>query len=377
MNETPKIAIIIRAFNRGGAEVLIREMFANKKFNKTIADCDLIILDGKRIELLKDLKNVNYYIINIFSSSYLNLFCEYYKLYKLIKEKKYQLLHSHLPNAAILVRFLKLFLPRIKIVYSEHNIVDSYKKISFILNGLTYSKDDHTIFVSSEVEACVNRHKRPGFYNYKNGSVIVNGIDPDKFNSPHKFDLYKEDVLTVGTVVSFRKWKRLDRWIEVAESFKKNYPNVPVKFIIAGVGPEKKMIEKLISSKNLINCIELPGLIVDTVSVYSRLDIFLMTSEFEGLPVALLEAMSCSCIPVVSNVGGIKNLNFNDFGFKYETFNAEEISKVISEYYNDKKQIVIEGNKSRDFIVKNHSLNKQVEEYTRVYELSLHNKFFV
>ena len=58
MNGKPKIAMVIRSFNRGGAEVLLREMFENKIFNEQVESYDLIILDSKRVELLKDLKNV-------------------------------------------------------------------------------------------------------------------------------------------------------------------------------------------------------------------------------------------------------------------------------------------------------------------------------
>ena len=64
------MAIIIRSFNRGGAEVLIREMFKNKNFNEHINNCDLIILDRKNLELVKDLKNINCYIFNFFSASF-------------------------------------------------------------------------------------------------------------------------------------------------------------------------------------------------------------------------------------------------------------------------------------------------------------------
>ena len=92
-----------------------------------------------------------------------------------------------------------------------------------------------------------------------------------------------------------------------------------------------------------------------------------MTSEFEGLPVALLEAMSCACIPVVSNVGGIKNLDFNDFGYKYENFNADDIAKIIFDYYNNKEKIIMERKKAREFILQNNSLDKQVAEYINVY----------
>ena len=367
MIEKPKIAMIIRSFNRGGAEVLIRELFKNKIFNEKVESCDLVILDSKRIELLKDLKNVNYYIINVFSSSFFKFFSEYNKLYRFIKEKKYSVLHTHLPNAAILVRFIKILMPKIKIVYSEQNVVDSYNKISFLLNGLTYSKDDHIIFASPEVQFSVNKHKRSGFYNYKKGSVIMNAVDTNKFNITNKKNLYEKNYLIVGTVVSFRKWKRLDRWIEVVEVIKKNYPDIPIKFIMAGIGPEKKMVEDLISEKKLNAYIDLPGLIIDTVCIYNKLDIFLMTSEFEGLPVALLEAMSCGCIPVTSNAGGIRNLNFNGFGYKYDNFNAEELAKIIFQYYNNKTKIIEEGKKARELILENHSFDKMVLEYINIY----------
>jgi glycosyltransferase involved in cell wall biosynthesis len=159
----------------------------------------------------------------------------------------------------------------------------------------------------------------------------------------------------------------------VAEAVKKNYPDLKARFVMAGIGPEKKFVEELISKKELKDYIELPGLIIDTVTVYNKMDIFLMTSEFEGLPVALLEAMSCACIPVVSNVGGIKNLDFNGFGYKYENFNAEEIAKIIFYYYNNKTKIIDERKKAREFILENNSLDKQVGEYLNIYN-SLNNK---
>ncbi|MGN6211730.1 glycosyltransferase [Parafilimonas sp.] len=370
----PNVGIIIRSFNRGGAEVLIREMFDNKRFNEATGICDLIILDSKRLELLKDLKNVNYYIINIFSSPLLSFFIEYRKLYKLLKLKQYDVLHVHLPNAAIILRLLKFLMPKLRLVYSEHNIVDSYKKITYLLSGLTYYKDNHTIFVSREVEACVNRHRKSSFYNYKNGSVIINGINVHKFYSTDKNNgHYTKNYLTVGTVVSFRKAKRLDRWVETAAAVRGKYPLLNIKFILAGIGPEKAAIDEMILQKKLTDYIEMPGLVINTPEIYNKLDIFLMTSEFEGLPVALLEAMSCACVPVISNVGGIRDLDFDDFGYKYESFDADILANVIADYYTNKSKVIAERNKARKFIVENNSLEKQVEGYLNIYKNVMDN----
>jgi glycosyltransferase involved in cell wall biosynthesis len=367
MDETLKVAIVIRSFNRGGAEVLIREMFENAEFNKHIKNCDLIILDGKEIELLKDLKNINYYIFNIFSSSFFGFFKEFIKLRKFISEKKYKIIHTHLPFAGIIVRLLKFLQPQIKLVYSEHCVLNAYNKLSFLLNGLTYTKNDYTVFVSAAVKHSVDDHKALKFYTYKKGAVINNGVNSNKFFCPSKNGHFTQNYLTVGTVASMRKQKRLDRWIEVAEFFKRNYPDTPVKFIIAGDGSERKALQELILLKGLDRYIELAGLVINTVPFYNAIDIFLMTSEFEGLPVALLEAMSCGCIPVTSNVGGIRNLDFDDFGYKYENFNAEGLAKIIFQYYNDKTKIVEERKRARNFILRNNSLDKQVQEYIHIY----------
>ncbi len=368
MNEEFKMALVIRSFNRGGAEVLIRETFESAEFHKNIKDCDLIILDGKRTELLKDLNGINYYIFNLFSASFFEFFREYHNLYKLIKKKKYKIVHTHLPVAGIALRFLKFFNPKFKLVYTEHSIVDRYNKFTYYLNGLTYFKNDFSIFVSKAIKDNINVLSNRFFYFYKKGAVVFNGVNSDKYYCPFKNGSFLKDYLTVGTVTNMRKEKRLDCWIEVAEIFKEKYQDIPVKFIIAGDGSEKKAIEELISSKRLNDYITLTGLIINTVSVYNDIDIFLMTSSYEGMPVALLEAMSCACIPITSNVGGIRNLNFNNFGYKYENFNAENLAKVILQYYNDKNKIVEERKRAREFVLHNSSLDKQMNEYINIYK---------
>ena len=86
--------------------------------------------------------------------------------------------------------------------------------------------------------------------------------------------------------------------------------------------------------------------------MYKQVDIFLLTSDFEGLPLALLEAMSCGCVPVVSDVGGIRQLEFDGFGYKFHTFNAKGIAMHIVEYL-DKDKWTCESKKSRQFVDKN------------------------
>jgi glycosyltransferase involved in cell wall biosynthesis len=166
-------------------------------------------------------------------------------------------------------------------------------------------------------------------------------------------------------VARFRPQKRVDRWIEVAAALHKKNPNM--KFIMAGDGPDDEMLRQKIKELDLINIIQLTGKLSDTYQAYKQIDIFLLTSDFEGLPLALLEAMSCGCVPVVSNVGGIKQLDFKGFGYKFDKFDAELLADKINCYIKNPASYFDESNKARDFVEKNYSLAKQVNEIIKSY----------
>lgn len=99
----------------------------------------------------------------------------------------------------------------------------------------------------------------------------------------------------------------------------------------------------------------------------SVLIFFLLTSDFEGLPLAIMEAMSTGCVPVVSNVGGIKQLPFDGFGYKFDDFNPAEIARVIAAYANDAQKFKMESQRARSFVEQNYSLTKQVHEIVDLY----------
>jgi len=195
--------------------------------------------------------------------------------------------------------------------------------------------------------------------------TILNGIDTNKFHCTHRYELKPAEMLTIGLVARFRPQKRVDRWAEVAAEVHKKNPNI--KFLMVGDGPSDDLLRQRIKELNIEGVIELPGMLTDTYAAYKRIDIFLLTSDFEGLPLALLEAMSCGCVPVISNVGGIKQLDFGGIGYKFDDFNPSEIADKIVAYTQNPDQYFIESDRSRDFVIKYYSLTKQVNEIIDLY----------
>jgi len=129
---------------------------------------------------------------------------------------------------------------------------------------------------------------------------IGNGVDV-KFFKPNKSYLdRKKIILSVGNL----RWqKNYNLLIEAFSIIHKN--NNEWKLVICGEGPERKKIEHLIIEKNLVGNVLLKGYLnQDDIKKWMQSSrIFVMSSEVEGFPKALLEAAACGCACVSTNAG--------------------------------------------------------------------------
>lgn len=108
------------------------------------------------------------------------------------------------------------------------------------------------------------------------------------------------DILFVGT---FRKLKGPDRVLEVVRRLKDEHPRLHTVFL--GDGYMYDDIRNDVRQSGLQDTVSLPGYIDHPAEYYRRAKSILIPSMSEGLPTAMLEAMACGCVPVVSDVGNI------------------------------------------------------------------------
>ncbi len=364
MEKKIKVAHVIRVFSYGGAEVLLRECFAHPYFKEHV-ESDLYVLDHKKLGLVEEVKpNIN--SVHYYKIASLKFPIAYMKFLRHIILDRYDIVHMHLPVAGWMTIPAKLFNRKTKFVYSEHNLVTFYTKYNYYLSGFTYGLFDSLIYVSHEVGEIIKKVHKGWFFKTKNAATILNGINTDKFSNAHRDYENTASNFTVGLVARFRPQKRVDRWVEVAAEVYKLNPNI--KFLMVGDGPDDDMLREKIKALNMEGKIELPGMLASTVDAFKRIDIFLLTSDFEGLPLAIMEAMSTGCVPVVSNVGGIKQLPFDGFGYKFDDFDAVAIAKVIVDYANNPERFKNESLKARNFVERTYSLTKQVHEIVDLYK---------
>lgn len=103
-------------------------------------------------------------------------------------------------------------------------------------------------------------------------------------------------------------------------------------------------------------------------SYYQRSKIFILCSNYEGNPKAMLEAMSCGCPVIGTNIPGIQNLIDSSNGYLIDS-NYMNLNSLLLKIINNQKLLCLLGNNSRKKIIKNYSLSINTKK-----EVSLYSK---
>ncbi len=108
------------------------------------------------------------------------------------------------------------------------------------------------------------------------------------------------DIVFVGRLTEY---KRPDRFINIIAGVKKSLPNVKVYMV--GDGPDREEIEQQIAVLDLSNNVTLLGKRKDIPNILLDSKVYILTSRWEGVSIAMLEAMGHGTVPVVSKVGDL------------------------------------------------------------------------
>lgn len=102
-------------------------------------------------------------------------------------------------------------------------------------------------------------------------------------------------------------------------------------FVIAGEGPERRGIEAALAEKGVTDRVRLLGSVSDRPAFYQALDVFLLPSLYEGLPMVLLEAMAARVPVLASRLEGIAGaLRENEEGLLAQAGDVEDFSRKLA-----------------------------------------------
>ena len=359
---------IIKSLGRGGAETLLPETLNNH--DKTKFTFHYIYFLPWKNQMAAEIEKAGGKVMCLASKNNIEIILKVRRIAKYIKQHKIQLIHCHLPWAGIVGR-LAGKLSKVPVVYTEHNTWDHYHKLTYYFNKLSFSSQEKVIAVSNDVAESIGKHYGKS---HPQIEIVMNGINTEKFSNslPATIDIrgqlnIKPDAIVIGIVCVFRAQKRLHVWLEIAANLIKKYSNC--YFIIVGDGILKEEIKKKAGQLNLENHLHLAGLQSEIRPYLKAMDIFMMSSEFEGLPIALLEAMSMGCMPACTAAGGIPELiTDGQNGLLVPVDRPLLLGNYLEKYIETPEEIKKLGHAARQTVINQFSMQKMVSELENIYE---------
>jgi glycosyltransferase involved in cell wall biosynthesis len=367
MAEKLKVLHIIKSLGRGGAETLLPETL--KLHDQSRFEFHYIFFLPWKDQMVNAIETNGGVVRCVPASNNASILLQVHRVQRYIRENHIQLVHCHLPWAGILARLVgrRISIP---VIYTEHNKQERYHIGTRVLNLLTMGLLRTVIAVSADVAESIYRHK-PGLK--VPIKIILNGVNIEHFDK-QRFDsrLIREkfniptEAPVVGTIAVFRFQKRLDLWIELAAKILQQHDNA--HFIIVGDGPLKNELMKKREALGLQHRVHMPGLETEVRPYLAAFDIFMMCSVFEGLPIALLEAMAMECPVISTDAGGIGEVVRH--GVEGLICAVEQPEKLVEHAHHLLKEPEISvryGIQARKRVVEEFSMLKMVHELEGVY----------
>lgn len=295
-----------------------------------------------------------------------------YNLIQLIKTERIGLIHSHLFD----INFYSSIAGRITGVphlCTEHGDIHHPSKSS--RNNLIKAK---VLSLCSDKIVFVSRYTKSSFCNIsklseKKSAIIYNGIDTDNFDKSvdvrqkkAELGLRLEDPV-VGNVGSLYPVKGQIFLLKAAKILLQKFPNV--KFIIVGAGELDNELKEQTKKLNLGNHVLFLGFREDIHDLLKVMDIFVLPSLSEAMPLCLIEAMACSLPCIASNVGGISEvIDDGVTGFIIPHADPQTLADRIT-YLLQNPQLAREiGKRGLQKVKANFDLRTMTNDYSKMYD---------
>ena len=209
---------------------------------------------------------------------------------------------------------------------------------------------------------------------------IPTGIDSEIFNIKN-FDINEEkrklnileDEISIGIVAVLREFKRHEVFLQIATKLVEKYKNI--KFFIAGDGPRKEIIERIIENNNLKDKVIMLGHINNPQNLLAVLDIFILTSDCkEGVPQSVNQALMSNTCVIATDIGSTRDLYHNDNFFLVEPNEPNKVISIIDSLINDKTKLEKYKCNSREFVYEKFSLDSMCNKILEVYDFLIRKR---
>lgn len=316
-----KIDIITKAMTSGGAERVIAQL-ANY-FTEQNVSCRIVTTDKREVMYPLDEKVKVVAIGKKSNNKAIDRVLRYKKIRSVIQENKPDVVLT-MPEDTGIYAILALIGTGIPVYVSERNNpwVMPNVKITRFLRKLAYPFAKGIIFQTEMAKSFFPEHIQ------KKGIVLQNPVDATRIPEPYTGER-KKVFVAVGRLELQKNFPMLIKAFSEFHKEEKDY-----QLIIYGEGKERTNLEKLIKQLNLEGTVSLHGRNKDVLNAIKDSAAFILSSDYEGMPNALIEAM-CMGMPVISTdcpSGGPRELIRNgENGLLIDVNDVEGMKKAMKQ----------------------------------------------
>lgn len=300
----------------------------------------------------------------------MTLFSQMQDLMSFIRKERIQVVQAHMnPANQLGVAVGKLSrIPVFPTVHTPAAFVDKRSRWDLrvyfkkAVNQFVYRTADRVLVVSQEIKEIIQQR-----FGLEDTRILVlkNGIifDDDTLES---VDLQTEfpdsanklKLIAVGRLVPLKNFDLLVRAIADVINMGMN----DLFVLIAGEGEERTRLEELIRDLGIKSYVKLLGLRHDIMGLMKACDLFVMPSSYEGLSLAMIEAMACGLPIIASDVRGLKDYITNEQnGLLFPAGDHKALAKRILKLANNRKLRSKLSQGARGSFEKEYDMRKNIE----------------
>lgn len=351
-----KVAIILPGFDVGGTENMVANLVQN--INKSEFDVMVISLkpaNGSHVQKLIENSGVKISYADKKPGLSLSV---WFRVYHILKKFRPDIIHSNMYPFAFTVPYL--YMNDIMLLHTIHNKpINEYKKKYFKVARKLY-KDDKAIPVAI---SDIIKKEMLELYEIHHIECIYNPVNISKFYNERNYEFTGRKVRFINVArMMLQKNQRLlvDAF---AEAYAKTNGNCELYFV--GDGELRKELETRVADLGIQGAVTFCGSVPNVPDYLAKSDVFVLSSNYEGLPLSGLEAMA-SGLPIVSTeVGGMADI-VTDNGILVEKGDTEGLASALISYVND-HELIRRHSENSFRNVKQYDVSSFIQKYEELY----------
>lgn len=285
-----------------------------------------------------------------------------------IRQSRPDIVHCWLFSANIWGRLAALLAGHKKIIVAFRSGILRYSPFFYVLEFFTKNKVYHL----ANSRACATMTALKSGVRPEKYEVIYNGVDLARFQEPPCRDRLRNELnLPLGTklitmVGRLTEAKNYPMLLRTAKRCREQ--NLPVHFVIVGHGERETELKALAEELNVAGTVHFLGLRTDVPQVLAASDLFYYTSNWEGFPNALLEAMATGLPVITTDFDGVKELVTGpDVGTIVPLNDAEAAVTAIRNCLENPERADAVGRNAQRFIQATFAMSVMVEKTIAFY----------